>query len=63
LWGTIQDVEHTADIREFFARVPFKEVIPTADSLEEAIATAEAILGLDPSQPKPVLGFKVALEE
>ncbi len=62
LWGTILAVKHEQDIAEFFKWVPFEDVIPTANSLTEAIAVVEKILNLDSSYPEPVLGFQVALE-
>jgi ASC-1-like (ASCH) protein len=60
LWGTIVCVVEARDLRRFFERVPFDEVVPTARTREEAIGVAAAILGLPPDEGR-VLGFEVAL--
>lgn len=59
LWGSIVQVTIADNVKRFFELVPFREVIPVADSVEEAIAIANRILGTD--GPAPVLGFKVEL--
>ena len=53
---------HQPNLEGFFDRVPYEEVIPTAGSRAEAIATAERILGLKSNSPDQVLGFRVTLE-
>lgn len=59
LWGRIDRVITADSVKKFFELVPFREVIPLADSVEEAIAIANRILGTDGQGP--VLGFKVKL--
>jgi hypothetical protein len=63
LWGTIVAVAYERDVKGFFDRVPFKEVIPSASSPAEAITMAENILNLDLDNSKPVLGFQVTSEQ
>lgn len=61
LWGTIIKVETAESLEDFFDRVPFKQVIPNAQNLDEAIATIEKILGLSSDCSSRVLGFEVLL--
>jgi hypothetical protein len=57
LWGEILDVIEAAGIDDFFNKVHFKEVIPVADSREQAIKIATDILKID--RQTPLLGFAV----
>ena len=57
LWGEILDVVEANGVDEFFSKVPYKEVIPVADSREQAIEIATAILKIEPNTP--LLGFAV----
>jgi hypothetical protein len=60
LWGTVDRVEKTPSIDEFFNRVPFHEVIPNAETRSEAISFVREILGID--NATPMLGFKVNID-
>lgn len=57
LWGEIVGVVQADNVEDFFSKVPFYEVIPTATSLVEAIAKARAILNVDTDTQ--MLGFAV----
>lgn len=57
LWGDILDVVEANGVDDFFNKVHFKEVIPVADSREQAIKIAIDILKIDPKTP--LLGFAV----
>lgn len=62
LWGTIISVHLAEGLEEFFDRVPYEQVIPIADNLEEAIAISQKILQITPGQSVPVIGFEVSLD-
>jgi hypothetical protein len=57
LWGEIVAVIEADNIEEFFRKVPFREVIPTASSVEEAIAISSGILKVEANTP--LLGFAI----
>ena len=57
LWGEIVAVIEADSIEEFFRKVPFREVIPTATSVEEAIAISTGILRVEANTP--ILGFEI----
>lgn len=57
IWGEIANVIIADNITEFFKKVPFKEVIPVAESLGSALEIAHRILG---SENQKVIGFRVA---
>jgi ASC-1-like (ASCH) protein len=50
LWGTIIDILEADSLEELFSKVPFREVIPTASSVEDAVATAKRILNVRSSE-------------
>jgi hypothetical protein len=60
LKGRIEQVAGAASIVAFFETAPYHEVIPVADSLEDAAAIAKRLLG--PGAPGPVIGFRVELD-
>lgn len=62
LWGTILAVHFADNLQEFFDQVFYKQVIPVANNLEEAIAISEGILRLPSDQSVPLLGFEVSLD-
>lgn len=62
LWGVIVNIEQAATVSEFFKKVPYELVIPVATSLAEAVTLTSSILGLQPDNCGPVLGFEVDLE-
>jgi hypothetical protein len=57
LWGEILDVVEAKGVDEFFNKVHFREVIPVADSREQAIKIATDILKID--RNTRLLGFSV----
>ena len=57
LWGEILDVIEANGVADFFNKVHFKEVIPVADSREQAIKIAMDILKTDAETP--LLGFAI----
>jgi ASC-1-like (ASCH) protein len=63
LWGTIVAVQRAENLKDFFDQVPYTQVIPSANSLKEAIITAKKILGLSSEQSGPVLGFEVSFHD
>lgn len=58
LWGVIVDVVEADSITAFFRKVSFHEVIPVANSIDEAVKISTDILRV-PAET-PVLGFAVA---
>jgi hypothetical protein len=64
LWGVIERVEYTDNIRSFFDKVPYADAIPTAFTLEEAILfLVESILRIQPDQPQKIIGFKIRFSD
>jgi len=59
LWGKVGRIVKSKNLTSFFEIVPFKDVIPTASSENEAIEIAENILGVDDSVP--LIGFEIQL--
>jgi hypothetical protein len=57
LWGKILDVIQAKNVDDFFNKVPFKDVIPVADTREDAVKIAIHILNVD--SDTPLLGFAV----
>lgn len=62
LWGTIEGVISSRNLTEFFDTVDFHLVIPDANSREEAIMRANAILGTQENVGCPVIGFQVEVD-
>ncbi len=63
LWGVITDTVKAKSIRDFFARVDYGVVIPTAKSREEATQIAERILNIPENAEVPVFAFRVELRK
>jgi hypothetical protein len=61
-WGIISAVVTANDLQSFFRVVPFREVIPAACSVEEAIECTSEILSLSPNKHVPLIGFRVELD-
>jgi hypothetical protein len=61
LWGVIDDVAVANTISSFFDAVPYAQVIPTAQSRDDAEAIAAQILGVAADSPVDVIGFQVRL--
>lgn len=61
LWGTIREVLTAPSIEAFFGLVPYGQVIPVAQSHNDAVERAAAILGIDPHTAE-VIGFRVELD-
>jgi hypothetical protein len=59
LWGRITNVVQADDLCEFFQKVPYQQVIPVAQSLDEAIGIANSILDL--KENTRVLGFEIGI--
>jgi hypothetical protein len=57
LWGEILAVIEANGIEDFFEKVDFKDVVPVADSREDAVRIATEILRIDSTTP--LLGFAV----
>jgi ASC-1-like (ASCH) protein len=60
IWGIVSSVERAHGLEEFFRNVPYKDVIPTATDLDDAISAAARILGIHPKE-EDVIGFKVEI--
>jgi ASC-1-like (ASCH) protein len=63
LWGKIVEVKTANSLREFFDCVPFKEVVPTCVTIDEAIGFAAAILSINPEEPNALIGFRLELKQ
>ena len=61
LWGTVTQTVTAGSLSEFFDRVPYELVIPTAKDKSEAVSIATSILRLAPEQSTALLGFEVTL--
>jgi ASCH domain len=59
LWGTLAETREAGSIAQFFDLVDFREVIPEANSREDAVHTAAQILG---TGDVPVIGFRVDVD-
>jgi hypothetical protein len=57
LWGEILDVVEANGVDDFFSKVYFKDVIPVADTREQAVEIVTAILKVD--SMTHLLGFAV----
>lgn len=55
----ITETIHAPNIRDFFAKVDYKTVVPVAGSEDEAIEIAEKILGVPGDSESPVFAFRV----
>jgi len=62
LRGVIVETMRSASIRELFAKVDYKTIVPTADSEAEAIEIANKILGIPDGSQGPVFAFRVEIE-
>lgn len=62
LWGTIISFRITEDLKNFFDRVPYEQVIPIAQNLDDAIAISKKILQIAEDKPVPIIGFEVSLD-
>jgi ASC-1-like (ASCH) protein len=63
IWGTIVDVHSDDNLKDFFDKVPYNQVIPVANNLDEAIAISEEILKLPSDGSVPLLAFEVAIDD
>jgi hypothetical protein len=59
LWGTVLRTTLATGVADFFSKVPFSEVIPSAKSQVDAIAKAERILRVPPGALDEVIGIEV----
>jgi hypothetical protein len=57
IWGKVLDVVEADGVDDFFNKVNYKEVVPVANSREDAIKIAIEILKIDPKTR--LLGFAV----
>jgi hypothetical protein len=57
LWGEILDIMLANGLEDFFSKVYFKEVVPIAESREDAVKIATEILNVESNTP--LLGFAV----
>jgi ASC-1-like (ASCH) protein len=57
LWGEIVEVIQANGIEDFFSKVYFKEVVPVAESREDAVEIATKILNVEADTR--LLGFAV----
>lgn len=62
LWGTITEVRLASSLAEFFELVPFRSVIPPAQSLNEAMTQASGILRIEADAIIQLIGFQVDLD-
>jgi hypothetical protein len=62
LWGQVADVITADSLTEFFDRVDWRQVLPDSIDRADAERSACAILGLDANDRRPVIGFRVDLE-
>jgi len=59
LWGTVAQTLRADSLEDFFDRVPFQTVMPTARDRDEAIQMAASILGISRVGPIPLFAFEV----
>lgn len=62
LWGTIREVVWAEGLSDLFAKVPYAQVLPTANNVAEAIDLVSGILTIDPTSLYPLLAFRVELD-
>jgi hypothetical protein len=62
LWGQIVDVVIADSLADFFDRVDWRQVLPDSIDREHAERSAREILRLDANDSRPVIGFRVDLE-
>jgi hypothetical protein len=58
--GRIERVVQAASVEAFLDTVPYHEVVPVAESRDEAVAIAKRLLG--PGAPSAVIGFRIEIE-
>ncbi len=61
LKGRIDEVIQAASVEAVFDAVFYHEIVPVADSKEDAVAIAKRLLG--PGAPAPLIGFKIAIDD
>jgi hypothetical protein len=61
LRGRIEQVIQAPSVDAFFDAVSYHEVIPAAESMEEAVAIAKRLFG--PGAPAPLIGFRIAIDD
>lgn len=59
LWGVIRDIYISPSIRLFYDKIQWFDVIPSAENRAEAEHLTGQILGIDPSDTIPVVGFSI----
>jgi hypothetical protein len=63
LWGQIADVITADSLADFFDRVDWREVLPDSIDRADAERTAREILQLDVNDSRPVIGFRIHLQD
>jgi hypothetical protein len=58
--GRIDRVSGAASVEAFFEAVPYHDVVPVAESRDEAVAIAKRLLG--PGSATPVIGFRIEVD-
>lgn len=61
LWGVVRTTTACANLAEFFDRVDYRQVIPTAASVEDALATAESILSIGSGEEVALVGIEIEI--
>lgn len=62
LWGTIEDVYIGNSLQDVFRHVPYNLIIPSANSLNDAIKTSKEILNLKTNENR-FITFKIKIQQ
>jgi hypothetical protein len=60
-WGVLREVVRAGSLEEFFSRVDFRDVIPIAADVADAVARAAEILSIESGEPVELVGFRVEI--
>lgn len=63
LWGHIVEVITAETLNKFFDKVDWKDVLPESADRQDAESMARQILRLDEDDQRPVIGFRIRLED
>jgi|SRR5580658_3144741 hypothetical protein len=61
LWGVVTETLPASSIREFFSKVNYKTVVPSARSEAEAIEIVNQILGMSDDSQTAVFAFRIEI--
>jgi hypothetical protein len=59
IWGHVAGIVVAESLADLYRKVPYLQVTPLAASLDEALAVASKILGIDPDQATALIAFRV----